>query len=32
MDWTAEQVALGYSAQHEIERVFGGLVEGRAGS
>ena len=28
MDWTAEQVALGYSAQQEIERVFRGLKDG----
>jgi transposase len=28
MDWTAEQVALGYSAQQDIERVFRGLKDG----
>jgi transposase len=28
MDWTAEQVAVGYSAQQEIERVFRGLKDG----
>jgi transposase len=28
MDWTAEQVATGYSAQQEIERVFRGLKDG----
>lgn len=28
MDWTAEQVALGYSAQENIERVFRGLKDG----
>jgi len=28
MDWTAEQVALGYSAQQEIEKVFRGLKDG----
>ena len=28
MDWTAEQVALGYSGQQEIERVFRGLKDG----
>ena len=28
MDWTAEQVALGYSAQQNIERVFRGLKDG----
>ena len=27
-DWTAEQVAVGYSAQQEIERVFRGLKDG----
>lgn len=27
-DWTAEQVALGYSAQQDIERVFRGLKDG----
>src|ERR1039457_5106443 len=28
MDWPAEQVALGYSAQQDIERVFRGLKDG----
>jgi transposase len=28
MDWTAEQVAVGYSGQQEIERVFRGLKDG----
>jgi len=28
MDWTAEQVALGYSAQQNIEKVFRGLKDG----
>ena len=28
MDWTAEQVALGYSAQQDLERVFRGLKDG----
>ena len=28
MDWTAEQVAVGYSAQQDIERVFRGLKDG----
>ncbi|MBI3412438.1 MAG: IS1634 family transposase [Acidobacteria bacterium] len=28
MDWTAEQVAVGYSAQQEIEKVFRGLKDG----
>jgi len=28
MDWTAEQVALGYSAQQGVERVFRGLKDG----
>lgn len=28
MDWTAEQVARGYSGQQEIERVFRGLKDG----
>src|SRR6516164_8766507 len=28
MDWTAEQVALGYSGQQQVERVFGGLKDG----
>jgi len=28
LDWTAEQVALGYSAQQDIERVFRGLKDG----
>jgi transposase len=28
MDWTAEQVALGYSGQQEIEKVFRGLKDG----
>ena len=28
MDWTAQQVALGYSAQQDIERVFRGLKDG----
>ena len=28
MDWTAEQVATGYSGQQEIERVFRGLKDG----
>jgi len=28
MDWTAEQVAMGYSGQQEIERVFRGLKDG----
>ena len=28
MDWTAEQVALGYSAQQDIEKVFRGLKDG----
>jgi transposase len=28
MDWSAEQVAIGYSGQQEIERVFRGLKEG----
>jgi transposase len=28
MDWTAEQVALGYSGQQDIERVFRGLKDG----
>lgn len=28
MDWSAEQVALGYSAQQEIEKVFRGLKDG----
>ena len=28
MDWTAEQMALGYSAQQDIERVFRGLKDG----
>ena len=28
MDWTAEQVAVGYSAQQEIEQVFRGLKDG----
>jgi transposase len=28
MDWSAEQVALGYSGQQEIEKVFRGLKEG----
>ena len=27
MDWTAEQVALGYSAQQDVERVFRGLKD-----
>ncbi len=27
-DWTAEQIALGYSGQQEIERVFRGLKDG----
>jgi len=27
-DWTAEQVALGYSAQQDVERVFRGLKDG----
>jgi len=28
MDWTADQVALGYSGQQEIEQVFRGLKDG----
>ena len=28
MDWTAEQVAMGYSGQQEVERVFRGLKDG----
>jgi transposase len=28
MDWTAEQVVMGYSGQQEIERVFRGLKDG----
>ena len=28
MDWTAEQVAAGYSGQQSIERVFRGLKDG----
>jgi transposase len=28
LDWTAEQVATGYSGQQEIERVFRGLKDG----
>ena len=28
MDWTAEQVALGYSGQQQVERVFRGLKDG----
>jgi len=28
LDWTAEQVAMGYSGQQEIERVFRGLKDG----
>jgi len=28
MDWTAEQVVMGYSGQQQIERVFRGLKEG----
>jgi len=28
MDWTAEQVAAGYSGQQDIERVFRGLKDG----
>jgi len=28
MEWTAEQVAMGYSGQQEIERVFRGLKDG----
>lgn len=28
MEWTAEQVALGYSGQQDIERVFRGLKDG----
>ncbi len=28
MDWTAEQVVLGYSGQQDIERVFRGLKDG----
>jgi len=28
MDWSAEQVALGYSGQQDIERVFRGLKDG----
>ena len=28
MDWSAEQVAIGYSGQQEIERVFRGLQDG----
>ena len=28
MEWTAEQVALGYSAQQDVERVFRGLKDG----
>jgi transposase len=28
MDWSAEQVALGYSGQQEIEKVFRGLKDG----
>ena len=28
MDWTAEQVALGYSAPQDVERVFRGLKDG----
>jgi transposase len=28
MDWTAEQVAIGYSGQQEIEKVFRGLKDG----
>ena len=28
MDWTAEQVATGYSGQQEVERVFRGLKDG----
>jgi transposase len=28
MDWSAEQVALGYSSQQEIEKVFRGLKDG----
>jgi len=28
MDWTAEQVAIGYSGQQEAERVFRGLKDG----
>jgi hypothetical protein len=28
MDWTAEQVATGYSGQYSIERVFRGLKDG----
>src|SRR5437660_4936862 len=28
MDWTAEQVAAGYSGQQEIEKIFRGLKDG----
>ena len=28
MDWSAEQVTLGYSAQQDVERVFRGLKDG----
>lgn len=28
MDWSAEQIALGYSGQQEIEKVFRGLKDG----
>jgi transposase len=28
MDWTAEQVPIGYSGQQEVERVFRGLKDG----
>jgi transposase len=28
MDWTAEPVAMGYSGQQEVERVFRGLKDG----
>jgi transposase len=28
MDWTVEQVAIGYSGQQEVERVFRGLKDG----
>jgi len=28
MDWSAEQVAMGYSGQQEVERVFRGLKDG----
>ena len=28
MDWTAEQVALGYAAQQDVERIFRGLKDG----